>query len=115
MEPLVRTWFEAANTPADAEFNDWWVEWVRMENASYKEVEDKEEAYEAEEYPDVVRIRNKEKWHRRNLLETTYYSSHQWLRDEGSVHIYDCFVGHLVTLHEAGEYPGPPVRSFRGF
>ena len=95
----VQTWLEAADTPADAEFNYWWLEWVRMENTGYERVEDKEEADEAEEYPNVVRIRNEEKWRRRNLLETKYDLLQQWLRDdEGMVHMYDLFVGHFVTL-----------------
>ena len=68
----VRTWLEAADTPAEAEFDDWWLEWVRIENAGYKEAEDEEEACEAEEYPEVIQIRNEEKWRRRNLLETEY-------------------------------------------
>ena len=68
----VRTWLEAADTPADAGSDDCWSDWVRMENAGYMEAEDEEEADEAEEHPHLVQIQNEEKWHHCNLLETKY-------------------------------------------
>ena len=33
----------AAGTPADADFDDWWFEWVRLEGAGYKQVEGEED------------------------------------------------------------------------
>ena len=86
-----------------------------MEDTGYEQVEDEEKAYEAEEYPDVIRIRNEEKWRRCNLLETEYDLFQQWLREEGLVSMYDRSVEYLVSLCKAGEYPGPPVHTFHRF
>ena len=69
----------------------------------------------ADEYPDVVWIRNEEKWRHHNLLETEYELFQQWLRDEGMVSMYGHFVEHLVSLCEAGEYPCLPVCTLHGF
>ena len=77
-----------------------------MENTGYEEVEDKEEAYMADEYPIIVGIRDAEKWRRRNLLEAEYELLQRWLADEGMVLMYDRFDEHLVPRRAAGEYLG---------
>ena len=66
------TWLGAADTPENELFDDWWLEWVKMENAGYDEVEDKEETYMAKEYRAIVRILDAEKWRRHNLLKAEY-------------------------------------------
>ena len=104
-------WLDAKGTPADAGFDDCWSDWCRLENAGYEEAEDEQEAYEAEEYPALGEIRDADSWRKRNLLETEYALLQRWLQDEGSQHMYDRFLEHLVTMREAGAYPGPSVRS----
>ena len=111
----VGTWLGTAGTLEDADFDDWWLQWVRLENAGYEAVEDEEETYMAEEYPDIVRIHNEENWCRRNLMEAEYELFQKWLVDEGMVPVYDRFFKHLVSLRTAGEYRGPPVCTLRRF
>ena len=61
----VRAWLDAEDTPDDAEFDDSWYDWVRLEDADYEEAEDEEEAYEVEEYPALVEIRDTDMWRHR--------------------------------------------------
>ena len=108
-------WLSVTSNPDDVAFNDWWAEWVRLEDASYKEVEDEEEAYKAEENPLVAEIRGAERWHMHSQFESEYDFFQGWLVDEEIGYLYDCFVLYLIAWCAAREYPGPSVCHLRGW
>ena len=75
-----------------------------LENTGYKEVEDKEETFEADDSLGLAEIRGVYRWRRNSLLETEYDLFQGWLVENRMMWVYNCFVRYLVDKRAAGEY-----------
>ena len=112
---VVGAWLSVSGTPEDADFDNCWEDWVRMDNTGYGNVEDQKENYMVEEYLMIAEVYAAENFCRENLLEVKYELLQRWLADEGMGNVYDHFLEHLFARRVAGQYPGPPVCSLTRF
>ena len=107
-------WLSATDTPEDDVFDDWWMEWVKMENAGYEEVRRRMRLTWQRNIPSLL----SSAMQRSSTGVTCWSPSMSYFRGGWLVKGWGiCVIASNIWVdrHEAGEYLSPPVLSLSRF